>query len=192
MMPLADWPGAADGVEPGLLLVHVRGQGDVVDRPGAGDPGAGGRRRVVGVVAAADRSARLPRARPGCDEPERLLEERVGSPPGRRRRRARCRSPGARARPGSRDGARRAEHRRSATTASSSPSPSGSSKPSRPSARRVEMPSAASRASQKSSASSEATRNVIVCTIPAPARPRRAPGYSKNVMSAPGLPSSSA
>ena len=27
---------------------------------------------------------------------------------------------------------------------------------------------------------------------PAPARPRRAPGYSKNVMSAPGLPSSSA
>ena len=31
-----------------------------------------------------------------------------------------------------------------------------------------------------------------VCTIPSPARPRRAPGYSKKVMSAPALPASSA
>ena len=57
---------------------------------------------------------------------------------------------------------------------------------------RVAIPSAPSRASQKSSVSSEPTRNEIVCTIPAPARPRRAPGYSKKVMSAPGLPASSA
>ena len=39
---------------------------------------------------------------------------------------------------------------------------------------------------------SEARRNTTVWTIPSPARPRRAPGYSKNVMSEPGLPSSSA
>ena len=50
----------------------------------------------------------------------------------------------------------------------------------------------ASRLSQKSSASSEATRHCTVCTIPAPARPRRTPGYSKNVMSLPGVPASSA
>ena len=51
---------------------------------------------------------------------------------------------------------------------------------------------AARRSAQKSSASSEPTRNLTVWTIPAPARPRRAPGYSKKVMSAPGLPFSSA
>jgi len=39
---------------------------------------------------------------------------------------------------------------------------------------------------------SEPTRKVIVCTMPSPARPELAPGYSKNVMSAPGLPCSSA
>ena len=53
-------PGAADGIEPGVLLVHVRGEGDVVDGAGAGDSGTGGRRRVVGEVAAAHRAAHLP------------------------------------------------------------------------------------------------------------------------------------
>jgi hypothetical protein len=55
---------------------------------------------------------------------------------------------------------------------------------------RVTRPSR--RLSQKPSASSEPTLKETVCTMPAPARPRRAPGYSKNVMSAPGLPVSSA
>ena len=36
------------------------------------------------------------------------------------------------------------------------------------------------------------TRQTIVCTIPAPALPRVAPGYSKKVMSDPALPFSSA
>ena len=39
---------------------------------------------------------------------------------------------------------------------------------------------------------SEPIRQTTVCTIPAPARPGEAPGYSKKVMSAPGLPFSSA
>ena len=38
----------------------------------------------------------------------------------------------------------------------------------------------------------EATRQTIRCTIPAPARPGIAPGYSKKVMSEPALPRSSA
>ena len=45
---------------------------------------------------------------------------------------------------------------------------------------------------QKFSASAERIRQVIRCTIPTPGRPRRAPGYSKNVRSAPGAPLSSA
>ena len=36
------------------------------------------------------------------------------------------------------------------------------------------------------------TRKHTVCTIPSPARPRPTPGYSKNVMSAPDEPFSSA
>ena len=48
------------------------------------------------------------------------------------------------------------------------------------------------RSSQNSTASAEPTRQTTVWTIPRPARPRRAPGYSKNVMSEPALPASSA
>ena len=53
-------------------------------------------------------------------------------------------------------------------------------------------PAAPSRSAQKSRASEEATRQTTRCTIPAPARPRAAPGYSKNVMSEPYEPTSSA
>ena len=73
-------------------------------------------------------------------------------------------------------------------TASSWPRPSGSSKRRRSPSRSVATPSSASRRSQKSSASGEPTRETILCTIPAPARPGIAPGYSKNVSSDPGLP----
>ena len=52
-------------------------------------------------------------------------------------------------------------------------------------------PASVRRASQKSSASGEATRQTIRWTIPAPGAPRAAPGYSKNVKSIPGEPSSS-
>ena len=44
---------------------------------------------------------------------------------------------------------------------------------------------------QKSSASSEPTRWTMRCTMPAPGRPGFAPGYSKNVRSAPGRACSS-
>jgi len=77
------------------------------------------------------------------------------------------------------------------TTARPCSSPSGSEKIREPSARSVSTPSAPSRCSQKSSASGEATRHSTRWTMPAPARPGRAPGYSKNVMSLPGAPSSS-
>ena len=53
-------------------------------------------------------------------------------------------------------------------------------------------PSAARRSAQNSMASGLATRQTIVCTMPAPARPGVAPGYSKNVRSDPALPFSSA
>jgi len=72
------------------------------------------------------------------------------------------------------------------------PEPSGSEKRKRPSSRETATLWPRSRSSQKSSDSVAATRQTTRCTIPAPARPRRAPGYSKKVMSAPGLPSSSA
>ena len=57
-----------------------------------------------------------------------------------------------------------------------------------PRRRSVSMPSAARRASQKSIASSDATRQTMRWTLPAPARPEIALGYSKNVRSAPGGP----
>ena len=164
----------------------------MVHRAGAGDPWPGGGRRVVRVEAAADRAARLPGGVADGREPERSLEQR----PARVRLGRECahavealqRDLGGDLRVAATSGASDVW-----TTASSSPSPSGSSKPEPvvlaprrdPLVRRGAT-------SQKSSASSEATRKVIVCTMPAPARPRRAPGYSKNVMSAPGLPSSSA
>ena len=71
-------------------------------------------------------------------------------------------------------------------------SPSGSGKRSRSAVRATAMSSTRSRSSQKSSACSEATRQTIRCTIPLPARPRRACGYSKKVRSEPALPTSSA
>ena len=160
----------------------------MVHRAGAGDAGARGGRRVVGVAAAAHRAARLPACSPVGTKPSvssRSSRLASGSPANARTLSKPCSAcsagiSGCRATSGA---------SAVATTASSSPRPSGSSKPSRPSlATRSRSPRAPSRASQKSSASSEPTRNVIVCTIPAPARPRRAPGYSKKVMSAPGLP----
>ena len=50
------------------------------------------------------------------------------------------------------------------------------------------MPSCSSRFAQKSSASGEPTREMMRWTMPAPARPGAAPGYSKKVSSEPGLP----
>ena len=49
-----------------------------------------------------------------------------------------------------------------------------------------------SRVFQKSSASAEATRQMIVWTMSTPGSPGDAPGYSKKVSAAPGLASSSA
>ena len=77
-------------------------------------------------------------------------------------------------------------------SSSSRPSPSGSSKRRPPSLRVAAAPSSPSRCSQKSRACCDPTRHTIELTIPRPARPARAPGYSKNVMSEPALPRSSA
>jgi hypothetical protein len=70
--------------------------------------------------------------------------------------------------------------------------PSKSSKVRLSSARTTFSVSGRSRCSQKSRAASEPTRQEMVWIIPGPAEPRRAPGYSKNVMSEPALPCSSA
>ena len=68
--------GGAHGCEPCLLFVDVRGPGDVMHRPGAGNPLPGGRRRIVRVEAAADRAARLPGRLADGREPECSLEQR--------------------------------------------------------------------------------------------------------------------
>ena len=70
--------------------------------------------------------------------------------------------------------------------------PSGSANSKLSPERSLATPSPSSRAAQKSSASGDATRETMRCTIPGPGRPGIAPGYSKNVRSAPALPSSSA
>ena len=89
----------------------------------------------------------------------------------RRRMRGRRRSPAARARRGISDGRRSAARRPSRLTAISRPRPSGSSKRRLLPSRSTCTFSLASRSAQKSSASSEATRKTIVCTIPRPALP---------------------
>ena len=73
------------------------------------------------------------------------------------------------------------------TSRISRPRPSGSANVRRSPSRATSTPSRFSRSSQKATASAEPTRHTTVCTIPRPARPRRAPGYSKKVMSEPAL-----
>ena len=173
------------------VLGDGRAPGDVVH--GAGALAAALLRRLVvarssprGGRRAAPTRARRRAPRTGPSPAAR----RCG--PGRARRRGRRRTPAARARPGSRGarrtagrrrpGARRARARgpRSRRTAACSPSLD---------ARRPRRAAAAprSRAPRR-----DPTRETIVCTIPAPGRPGIAPGYSKNVSSEPGRPSSSA
>ena len=53
------------------------------------------------------------------------------------------------------------------------------------------IPRSCSRCAQKSSAGAPATRSAMRWTMPAPGRPGAAPGYSKNVRSAPGWACSS-
>ena len=77
-------------------------------------------------------------------------------------------------------------------TPSSCVSPSGLTKRSESPSASTSWPSALSRSAQNSSASGEPTRQTTECTIPSPAWPGRAFGYSKNVMSEPACPSSSA
>ena len=68
-------------------------------------------------------------------------------------------------------------------------SPSGSSKPTLASSRRRAVATRSRAGSPRSRATHRSRRATpTVCTIPAPARPRRTPGYSKKVMSAPGRP----
>ena len=82
---------------------------------------------------------------------------------------------------------RRAARPSTADTTSRWRRPSGSSKPT-PSSSRDAPASADSRLSQKSSAASEPTRHCTVCTIPAPARPRRDAGILEERDVAPGRP----
>ena len=179
--------GGRDALVPGVVLLHLRRPGDVVHGPGAAEP-ALGRRLVVGVDARRA-SRRVP---PTCRR--RRTRTRAspraarGSAPGSRRTRARRRSPAAHARPGTSGCSATSGASSTVETTSRWRRPSGSSN--------VTLVVVAGRAcrlrreplSQKSSAASEATRHCTVCTIPAPARPRRTPGYSKNVMSLPGRP----
>ncbi len=78
------------------------------------------------------------------------------------------------------------------TIVSSCSRPSGSPKRRRPDTRSEATPWSARRVSQKSMAAADATRQTMRWTIPSPARPGIAPGYSKKVRSAPGEPFSSA
>ena len=173
-----------DPFAPRLVILRLRGPGDVVDGACAGDSALGG--RLVEVVRrAASVAADLPGRVVAWLEAERVLEEAPALARGCRRTRARSRSPGAPAPSGSPDGRRSAARRSVSATASSRPSPSGSSNFRLPGVRSVGMPASDSLFSQKSSASSEATRQVTWWIIPAPALPRRAFGYSKKVMSLP-------
>ena len=181
--------GGCDPRVPCVLLVHLRRPRDVVHRPCAAQP-ALGRRLVVGVEAAARRAARLPRVRRPTETNPSVSSSspRLGS--------------------GSAN-ARTASNPCSACSAGTSGCSAMSGVSStvdttsrwrRPSGHRTSRSGCVTRCaclarslpSQKSSAASDPTRHCTVCTIPTPALPRRTPGYSKNVMSLPGVPASSA
>ncbi len=175
-------PAALDHlVAPRLVLVDLRRPRDVMHRARGLQPAlrpAAGRRRRSRCACRRARPSR-PRSR------ARAAGARCA--PAATRTRARRRSRGCGAPPGRRARSRSSGSSPVSSTSSSSPSPSGSSKTSERS--RISPPT---RFCQKSSDSSEPTRKETRCTIPSPARPRGAPGYSKNVMSAPAEPRSSA
>ena len=129
-------------------------------------------RGVVGVEAPALLAARLPRVLAARLEAERLLEQAVGCARGRSRTRGRRRSPGARAPRGSPDASRRAARPRSRRPRARGRTPSGSSKRSRPSRRASDVRLAGQPLlPEVERGLATPTRQVIVCTIPAPARP---------------------
>ena len=111
---------------PGLVLVHLRGPGDVMHGAGAGNPGLGWR-----LVEAVGRAARVAADLPGgivaVARSRALPRTAGGSGRGRASRPAPSRSPGARAPSGSPDGRRSAARRPFRPPLSSSPRPSGSS-----------------------------------------------------------------
>ena len=191
-----DDPRSGDaGVAQTLLPARVLGDGgaprDVVDRARALAAGLG-RRLVVG-----DGRRRGPRrAAPTCRRPApwRRGAARAGRRCTRvaRCRRERRRSPAARARRGSRGARRPAGCRRPGARRARGRGPRGRRSAGASPTRSCATPSAPRRCAQKASASSEPTRETIRCTIPAPARPGMARGYSKKVSSAPGRPCSSA
>ena len=174
-----------DPLLPGLVLVHVRRPRDVVNRARARDPAALGR-RVVRVEAAALVAARLPFVLAARLERERLLEQRAAA---LRVDRVRAHAVEALERVLLRNLRMLGHERLVVGLVDLQLVPDAfrvleDEAPVRP----LELCSASPRrCSQKSSASAEPTRQAIVCTMPAPALPRAAPGYSKNVMSEPGV-----
>ncbi len=181
----------ADACAPLLQRVGLRRERDVVHGAGALAAVDLRRSRVVGVEAAAALSAHLPVLALATTEAERLAEQSLGADrraavgahareaeqrvlaresPGRVRAAPRRERSRARARVRGPPGRRTAGSRRSARTR-------------RPAPRAARC--------QNSSVSVESTRQTIRCTMPAPACPRAAPGYSKNVRSMPGEPCSS-
>ena len=164
-----------------------RRRGAPCPRPGSRARRAARRRRTWSRGAVAPRPPNAPVAR--GREPERLARGAPGSASGRRRTRRHRRSPGGRARRGSR-GARRSAARRRRRHRELVLEALGVGEP-QPSAvdAAASTPCSPRRPAQKSSASAEPTRQTILWTIPSPARPGAAPGYSKKVMSEPGSPS---
>ena len=173
-----------DTLAPRRQVLRLAGERDVVNLP---PPCRGGARRgrVVGeprVCAPGPRSL-----------PLRALEAHrrpaaARCPPGALRRRERPGSPGGvLGRDLRRDGAQRllpgGEH-----SSCSSPSGSANRRLRRERCRPRPRPGAPARTRAPPGAG---TRQRIRCTIPAPARPGGAPGYSKNVRSMPGEPCSS-
>ena len=178
-------------LRPPRVLVDRRAPRDVVDRAAALAAGLG-RRRVVRDEAAAALAAQLPRRPRPAAWRRAAARARPRCGRGRRSRHGRRRSRAARAPAGSRDARRRAARRRSRRSRSSCARPSGSAK------RRRSAVALGLDAQRREPVGPEvhgpgaATRQTIVWTMPAPARPGIAFGYSKNVSSEPGRPFSSA
>ena len=146
------------------------------------------RRRVVGDRPAAALAAQLPRPVAGARRAQHALEQRRGCARAGRCRRARRRSPAARARPGSR-GARRVSgssprrvDRRARGRVPRDRRTAGAR-------RRARLDALAAEPLAPRSRAPPARRRARRCGAPSPRRrgPGAAPGYSKKVMSEPGV-----
>ena len=160
---------------PPLVLVDLRGPGDVVDAAGALQRSLG-RRLVVDVEAAA--------LSPRASQPSPTGSNSSAS--SRRRLASGARAVGAhrvealqgQLAPGPRDGRRSAARRRPRPRPARGRAPRGRRSAGPPPARSARLPLAASRFSQKSSDSSEPTRQTIRCTV---SRPGPAPRHAREL-----------